>query len=51
MEVENFEIHLSFENASDELKVFQFAKQWTPCSLEHGLQENKQIDIWCEVDS
>jgi len=27
MEVENFEIHLSFENASDELKVVQFAKQ------------------------
>jgi hypothetical protein len=51
MEVEKFEIHLLFENASDELKAFQFAKQWAPCSLEHGLQENIQIDIWCEVDS
>jgi hypothetical protein len=37
MEVENFEIHLLFESANDELKVFQFAKQRTPCSLEHGL--------------
>jgi hypothetical protein len=32
-------------NASDELKAFQFAKQRTPCSFEHGLQENKKIDI------
>jgi len=44
MGVEIFETHLFFENASDELKAFQFAKQRIPCSLEHGLRENKKID-------